>query len=149
MGAFTTFSIIVGLDPDFLELFSDTLRVIRCQLVPGNAMKKDQDGEDSISGSSAAYFITKDDSLATLLKHHDIEIRDFMVLSFLSDQGAMSILYLSRTLSIEPTTILSCVKRLRDAELLVASNEDAFDTETVVEPSANGLEVANRILGQL
>ena len=112
-------------------------------------MKKDQDGEDSISGSSAAYFITKDDSLATLLKHHDIEIRDFMVLSFLSDQGAMSILYLSRTLSIEPTTILSCVKRLRDAELLVASNEDAFDTETVVEPSANGLEVANRILGQL
>ncbi len=112
-------------------------------------MKKKKSGDDSISGSSAAYFVTKDEMLATLLKHHDIEIRDFIVLSFLSDQGAMSILHLSRTLSIDPKTIGQCVQRLRRADLLVASNEDSFEEDTVVEPSNDGLEVANLITKQL
>ncbi len=44
--------------------------------------QKRTNGADSISGTSAAYFVGNDESLAQMLEDHDIRIRDFMVLSF-------------------------------------------------------------------
>lgn len=71
---------------------------MKCEAHKKEARKKD----DSIAGRSAAHFVTKDDSLASLLTNHGIRIRDFILLSFLSDQGPMSTWRLSRVVGLEP-----------------------------------------------
>ena len=53
--------------------------------------REDMNDGDSISGRSAALYFKDDPSLASLLVSHGIRVRDFIMLSFLSDQGAMSV----------------------------------------------------------
>ena len=65
------------------------------------ADRSDKNG-DSISGMSAELFISKDDSLASLLLNHGIKVRDFILLSFLSDQGPMSVIRLARVVGLNP-----------------------------------------------
>jgi len=105
---------------------------------------------DSISGRSAEHFISNDESLASLLISHGIQVRDFIVLSFLSDQGPMSVARLSRTLGIEPRKILRGVERLSAANLLIrepSSNEDKF--ESIAKLTSRGEDVAKRVSDQL
>ena len=68
--------------------------------------EKSRKDDDSISGLSAAYFISKDDSLASLLLNHGIKVRDFILLSFLSDQGPLNIARLARIAGLEPEKTL-------------------------------------------
>jgi DNA-binding MarR family transcriptional regulator len=106
--------------------------------------------EDSISGLSAAHFISKDDSLASLLLNHGIKVRDFILLSFLSDQGAMSVARLARVVGIEPGKTLRGLKRLSAANLVQrepASTPDEFDS--VARLTARGEHIAGRISDQL
>ena len=105
---------------------------------------------DSISGRSAEHFITKDESLASLLISHGIQVRDFIVLSFLSDQGPMSVARLSRTLGIDPRKIQRGLKRLSAANLVIresSSNEDKFDS--IARLTSRGEDVARRVSDQL
>jgi DNA-binding MarR family transcriptional regulator len=106
--------------------------------------------EDSIAGQSAAHFIAMDESLASLLVNHGIKVRDFILLSFLSDQGPMSILRLSRTVGIEPKMALRSVKRLSSANLLLrdpAPQNEEF--ESVARLTMRGEEIAFKIISQL
>jgi len=105
---------------------------------------------DSIAGLSASHFISKDDSLASLLLSHRIEVRDFMVLSFLSDQGSMSILQLSRVVGIEPQNALKSIKRLSAASLVLRSPaETDTDYEAVARLTARGERIAVKVNAQL
>jgi len=105
---------------------------------------------DSISGQSAAHFIAKDDSLAALLLNHGIKVRDFILLSFLSDQGPMSILRLSRTVGIEPRLALRSLRRLSSANLVLRDpppNKQEY--ESVARLTMRGEEIALKIVSQL
>lgn len=115
-------------------------------------MKNDSPRKEdtSIAGQSAAHFAAMDDSLASLLLNHGIQIRDFILLSFLSDQGPMSISRLSRVVGIEPNRTLNSIKRLSVVNLVV--REPAPKTEqyeSVVRLTSRGEEIAGKISSQL
>jgi DNA-binding MarR family transcriptional regulator len=105
---------------------------------------------DSISGQSAANFVTENDTLASLLLNHGITVRDFILLSFLSDQGSLSVLQLARVVDIEPETVFQSVKRLSAASLVLRDpNSTDTKTEIMVTLTGRGEQVASRISDQL
>ena len=111
---------------------------------------RSHDNDGSISGRSAALFIAKDDSLASLLLDHGIKVRDFILLSFLSDQGPMTILRLARAVGIEPGMTLRSLQRLSAADLVLrepASTDDEF--ESIARLTVRGDDIARRISDQL
>ena len=109
-----------------------------------------RNNDDSIAGQSAAHFIAIDDSLASLLLNHGIKVRDFILLSSLSDQGPMSILRLSRAVGIEPKVALRSVKRLSSANLVLRNPAlGAEKYESVARLTTRGEEVALKIVSQL
>ena len=111
--------------------------------------KKD-DAADSISGRSAALFFSKDSSIAQLLLSHGIKVRDFILVSFLSDQGPMTIHQLSRTVSIEPDDLMKSLKRLGAAGLIIREpNSTDPDTESTARLTSRGQEIARKINEQL
>jgi len=104
----------------------------------------------SISGLSAAYFISKDDSLASLLLNHGIKVRDFILLSFLSDQGPMSVSRLARVVGIEAEKTLQGLRRLSAVNLVVrepAATDD--ELESIVRLTGRGERIAGKITDQL
>lgn len=111
---------------------------------------RSRDNEGSISGASAALFLADDDSLAALLLNHGIKVRDFILLSFLSDQGPMSVLRLARVVGIEPRMTLRSLRRLSAANLVLrepVSTENEF--ESVARLTSRGEDIAGRITEQL
>lgn len=114
-------------------------------------MKTDsQKSSDSIAGQSAAHFVGLDESLAALLHNHGIEVRDFILLSFLSDQGPMSILRLSRTVGIEPRLALRSLRRLSSVNLVLRDPPpDGQRYESVVRLTSRGQKIALKIVDQL
>jgi len=104
----------------------------------------------SIAGQSAEHFIAMDDSLAALLLNHGIRVRDFVLLSFLSDQGPMSILRLSRLVGIEPEKTLNSLKRLSTANLVLRGPAPRAEKyESVAKLTTRGEDIADRISSQL
>lgn len=75
--------------------------------------------EHSIAEQSASLFVTQDDSLAALLVKHDIKVRDFVLISYLHDQGSMRIVDLSRAVGIEPGYVTQSLMRLAAAGLVL------------------------------
>lgn len=111
---------------------------------------RSRDDNGSISGASAALFFANDDSLAALLLNHGIKVRDFILLSFLSDQGPMSVLRLARIVGIEPKMILRSLRRLSAANLVLrepVSTENKF--ESIARLTGRGEEIAGRISEQI
>ena len=105
---------------------------------------------DSISGLSAAHFISKDDSLASLLLNHGIKIRDFILLSFLSDQGPMTVIRLARVVGIEPEKTIRGLRRLSAANLVQREPASTHDElESIARLTARGEEIAGRISDRL
>lgn len=114
-------------------------------------MKKDSEKEDaSIAGQSAEHYIAMDDSLASLLLNHGIKVRDFILLSFLSDQGPMSILRLSRVVGIAPDETLSSLKRLSGVNLVIREPAPKAELyESIARLTTRGEEIAAKINSQL
>jgi DNA-binding MarR family transcriptional regulator len=105
---------------------------------------------DSISGRSVEHFITNDDTLASLLVNHGIRVRDFILLSFLSDQGPMSIERLSRVVGLEPTKTQQGLERLSAANLVLREPAPAKDKlNSIARLTTRGEDVARRIGEQL
>ena len=106
--------------------------------------------DDTISGQSAALFIAEDDSLGGLVVSHGIKVRDFILLSFLSDQGPMSVVRLARVVGIESEKVQHSLKRLSAAGLVVRDPKlPCTDTEETVKLTGRGQDVADRIGDQL
>jgi DNA-binding MarR family transcriptional regulator len=114
-------------------------------------MKTDLPENDaSIAGQSAEHYVAMDDSLASLLLSHGIKVRDFILLSFLSDQGPMSVVRLSRAVGIDPKTALRSLRRLSSANLVLrdpAAKDDKY--EAVARLTMRGEEIAQKIISQL
>lgn len=106
--------------------------------------------EESISGRAAALYFSSDPSLAQLLTSHGIKVRDFILLSFLSDQGPLALAQLARLLSIDPSSVLKSVKRLAAAGLVIRDPISPYaEPESLVKLTGRGQDTANRIDGQL
>jgi len=113
-----------------------------------NAISRKDDA--SISGMSAAHFISKDDSLASLLLNHGIKVRDFILLSFLSDQGSMSVARLARVSGVEPKNTLLGLKKLSAANLVLREPTTRNDElDSIVKLTSRGEEISGRITEQL
>ena len=134
----------------YLERFWSDIRVSK-ELILQPDMKIDSRKKgDSIAGQSAAHFIAIDDSLASLLRNHGIKVRDFILLSFLSDQGPMNVQRLSRAVGIEPKVALRSLKRLSSANLVLRDpTSRAEKYESVARLTARGEEIAVKIVSQL
>jgi DNA-binding MarR family transcriptional regulator len=112
--------------------------------------REDMNAGESISGRSAALYFEHDPALASLLAPHEIRVRDFIMLSFLSDQGPMSSTQLSHAVSIEPGKLMNGMKRLSDAGLIVGDQISICDdTRSALKLTARGQDVAKRIDDQL
>jgi DNA-binding MarR family transcriptional regulator len=106
--------------------------------------------DNSISGMSAELFLSKDDSLAALVVSHGIKVRDFILLSFLSDQGPMSVSRLARVVGIDPQSTLRGIKRLSSANLVLRDpTEKSEKYESMARLTSRGEETAARISNQL
>jgi DNA-binding MarR family transcriptional regulator len=105
---------------------------------------------NSISGMSAELFLSQDDSLAALVVSHGIKVRDFILLSFLSDQGPMSVSRLARVVGIDPQSTLRGLKRLSSANLVLRNpTEKSEQFESIARLTSRGEETAARISNQL
>ena len=104
--------------------------------------------ENSVSGRSAALFFENDPSLAALLSSHGIRVRDFIMLSFLSDQGPMSVEQLSRAVGIEIEVLTTGMNRLSTAGL-ISQASNGNDADSLVQLTTRGKDVARRIDNQL
>lgn len=104
----------------------------------------------SIAGQSAEHYIAMDDSLATLLLNHGIKVRDFILLSFLSDQGPMTVSRLSRAVGIDAKAALRSLRRLSTANLVLRDPSEKADMyEAVARLTMRGEEIAQKIVSQL
>ena len=103
----------------------------------------------SICEEALEGFANSDDSLADLIDANHIELRDFMILSFVCDQNEMVIGQLMRALGLSRTTIISCMERLQTAGLIhyKQAGETAELSDTVA-PTATGRTIAQRILSE-
>ena len=102
----------------------------------------------SICEEALASFSKSDDSLAGVIEQNHIELRDFMILSFICDQNAMSVEQICSALGLSRHTTIDCVGRLMSAGLVDAAivDEPHASTNRVV-PTGAGRTLARRILG--
>ena len=112
-----------------------------------------EDLTPSICEEALDQFSNSDDSLAQVIEGNSIEVRDFMVLSFVCDQSKLDVEQLTRVLGLSQNTILDCIARLNKAALVLVSAEPSEDlhklkgSEISVSPTAAGRTIARRVLG--
>ena len=94
-------------------------------------------------------FSKSDDSLAGLIEANHIEVRDFMILSLICDQGEMGVDQLTSALGLSYETILGCIENLRAAGFakLVDGSTPMFYAARF-ESTAAGRLITRRILGK-
>jgi DNA-binding MarR family transcriptional regulator len=94
-------------------------------------------------------FSHSDDSLAKLVERNNIEVRDFIILSFVCDQDELAVEQLSHVLGLNRDGVLKCLERLQTAGFVhyhqVAETAEASDLVTPTEP---GREIASRMLAE-
>ena len=87
-----------------------------------------------------------DDSLAELIRQADIEVRDFMLLSFVCDQGSMSIEQINSALGISGESTQRCIDRLIRAQLVhYKSAGGSPEGNHRIRPTTAGKKVTQRI----
>jgi DNA-binding MarR family transcriptional regulator len=100
----------------------------------------------SICEAALERYSKLDDSLAELIRQASIEVRDFMLLSFVCDQGTMSIDQISRALGLSRESTQHCVDRLIMAQLVYYnSNDDAPNGRHGISATTAGRRVTRRI----
>ena len=106
------------------------------------------DTDISIAGRAIALAVAQNDSLAAVLQASGMELRDFIVLSFVSDQGPIDTERLARLIGLDRDTTLRCIERLIAAGLVVSDVfADAVSGDVVTTDDGNRL--AKKISSQL
>lgn len=114
-----------------------------------NKTRQPGDLTPSICEEALEKFSNSDDSLAELIEENHIEVRDFMILSFVCDQNDLAVEQLMRALGLSRTTIVNCVERLQTAGLVRYSQAgETADSSDRVSPTAPGRTITQRILAE-
>lgn len=104
----------------------------------------------SISDQSAALFVSQDNSLASLLLNYNVTVRDYILLSFLNDQGPMMVIQLARVIGIEPQDVFRSLSRLGAAGLVLRDPKEAPPkTNEMARLTGRGQNIVRRINDQL
>jgi len=102
----------------------------------------------SICEEALERFRQSEDSLAGVLEQNHVEVRDFMVLSFVCDQNGLDIEQLMSALRMSRHSIGDCIDRLVRAGLgLYENGADGSAAPRQVVPTAAGRQLARRVLG--
>lgn len=117
----------------------------------GRALSDDRSNSDltlSICEEALERFRQSEDSLAGLLEQNHIEVRDFMVLSFVCDQNGLGVEQLMSALRMSQHSINDCVDRLVAAGLGAYENvADGAASPSQIIPTAAGRKLARHVLG--
>jgi len=101
----------------------------------------------SICEAALKEYHLADNSLAELIKQASIEVRDFMLLSFVSDQDRLCSAQISRAFGFEPEETQSAIDRLLKAQLIELDGFAENDrSDQCIRPTDNGRKVCQRIL---
>jgi len=107
------------------------------------------DISESICEAVLERYAQSDDSIAQSMEKNHIEVRDFMILSFVSDQNEMRLVQLMQALGLSFATIDHCVERLVSSGLVVYKNaKDRDRLESAICPTGVGRSVCLRIHNQ-
>ena len=110
--------------------------------------KKDLTATASLSICKAALeeYSLADDTLAESIKNASIEVRDFMLLSFVCDQNRLCADHISRAFGFESTETRTAIDRLLKAKLIELDGfADRKQTDRCIRPTTNGRKVADQI----
>ena len=106
------------------------------------------DTDDTLAGSSALYF-PGDGDRPSILAQYGLNIRECIVLSFISDQGPMDVRQLSRVANLEPDMLLDSVDRLADAGFIARRTDARHSVDSFVILTSRGQQIASSINEQL
>jgi DNA-binding MarR family transcriptional regulator len=100
----------------------------------------------SICEAALELYGASDNSLAERIRQASIEVRDFIILSFICDQQSMSIDQIGRVLGVDEETAQLCVDRLIKATLVQygPAGDDSGSRQDVC-PTDIGQAVTNHI----
>ena len=113
--------------------------------------KKSPLGEITPSICEAAFneYADLDDSLAKLIQENRIEVREFIILSFVCDQGELTAEQIAQILGISMGKTHHCIERLIDAGLIDhASGKSNLDKDHPIRMTPTGRLVTLRIHGR-
>ena len=105
--------------------------------------------EDTLAGRSASLEFSADLMQASLLENYGLKVREFIVLSFLADQGPMDVGQLARLVNIDKDHMVASVERLAAAGLVLQRTGTRHAHDSFVILSAEGTEVANLLSEQI
>jgi hypothetical protein len=101
----------------------------------------------SICEAALEEYHSADNSLAELIKKASIEVRDFMLLSFVCDQGRLCADQISRAFGFEADETQGAIERLIEAQLVEFDGfADSDSKERCIRPTDNGFKVCDRIM---
>jgi len=142
----------VGADPIYFSAgFHETFA--RIEIFTGSDLGNNRTRDDltpSICEEALSRFSRSDDSLAGIIEQHDIDVRDFMLLSLVCDQGELSLEQLTRALGLDTESVAACIERLSNAGLLhVAVDVAALAMHSPVLATSAGQAFTRRVLDDL
>ena len=85
------------------------------------------DIDSSICEAAFEEYTKLDDSLTELIHKNCIEVRDFVILSFVFDQGELSTDQISQILGLSKEKTRFCIERLIDADLIKYKDHNGDD----------------------
>lgn len=100
----------------------------------------------SICEEALERFSRSDDTLAGLIEASNIEVREFMILSFVCDQHNFSVGQIMRALGLSQETAFYCTDRLATAGLVRINAEDQRDPAAILSPTPAGRIIVRRVL---
>lgn len=101
----------------------------------------------SICEAALDRFRQSDDSLAGVIEQHDINVRDFMILSLVCDQGNLEIEQLARALGLSTKSVIDCIERMMSAGLLrYHSDSSLLLTDKQIQSTDAGQLITQEIL---
>ena len=101
--------------------------------------------EDTINGTAGSLVFSADLVQASLLDNYGLKVREFIVLSFLSDEGPMDVGQLARVVNIDTQHMVRSVERLAEAGLVMRPSSAGYSEDSFVILSGEGSEVASLI----
>ena len=95
--------------------------------------KKSPLGEITPSICEAAFerYTSLDDSVAEMIKKNCVEVRDFIILSFVYDQNELDVRQIARILGLSRTKTRVCVDRLIEANLVEYTDTQSTDSSPI------------------
>ena len=99
----------------------------------------------SITEETVAQYLKVGDSLAGLIAEHDLHVRDFVLLSFVCDQGPMDIVQLVDVLGLGRSSTLGCIERLEKTGLIRQQTGSNDSESLLISATALGMAALNKI----